>query len=63
VIGECRRFDYITWSAWRDYAVNPHAAGTILHKRRVAGVENMSDQQLITALNAAVRGIVPALPS
>lgn len=54
VIGECWRFGDITWSTWQDYAVNPHAARTILHKRRVPGVEGLSDLQLIKKLEAVV---------
>jgi hypothetical protein len=54
VIGECWRFGDITWSTWRDYAVNPHAARTILHKRRVPGVEGMSDLQLIRKLEEVI---------
>lgn len=54
VIGECQRFGDITWSTWRDYAVNPHAARTILHKRPVAGVLGMSDQKAIAALKEIV---------
>lgn len=54
VIADCRRFGYITWSTWGDYAINPHAARTILHKRRVLGVEDMSDLQLVRKLEDVV---------